>query len=138
MKKSWGLLPKIITGQKTIESRWYKSRYRPWDSIRSGEAIYFKDAGSPITAKCTVDRILQFSDLTPVKVGEILRQYGREIGIDGQDVQSHFEEFKDKKYCLLIFLRNPTEVSPFQIDKRGFGAMSAWISVGDIKAIRIK
>jgi ASC-1-like (ASCH) protein len=138
MKKSWGFLPKIVTGQKTIESRWYKSKHCPWDSIKSGEAVYFKDAGSPITVKCTVGRVLQFSDLTSVKVGEILRRYGREDGIDDQDVQNYFESFKDKKYCLLIFLGNPTKISPFQIDKKGFGARSAWISVEDIEAIRVK
>lgn len=136
MKKSWGLLPKIVSGRKTIESRWYKSKHRPWDSIKSGEEVYFKDTGSPITVKCTVDRVLQFSNLTPVKVGEILRQYGREVGIGGQEVQNYFESFKDKKYCLLIFLRNPMRVSPFQIDKRGFGMMSAWISVEDIRKIK--
>ena len=138
MKKSWGLLPKIISGQKTIESRWYQSRRPPWDSIKSGEAVYFKDTGNPVTVRCAVDRVLQFSDLTPVKVWEILHRYGREAGIDDSDIRKYFEIFKDKRYCLLIFLRNPKKISPFQIDKKGFGAMAAWISVRGIEAIRVK
>lgn len=45
--------------------------------------------------------------------------------------------FKDKNYCLLIFLKNPREINYFDISKKGFGAMSAWITVKNIKEIKI-
>lgn len=38
---------------------------------------------------------------------------------------------------MLIFLKDPTEVEPFSIDKTGYGAMSAWIAVDDISKIRL-
>ena len=31
MKKEWKLTEKIITGEKRIESRWYKDKYPPWN-----------------------------------------------------------------------------------------------------------
>ncbi len=34
MKKSWGLVPKILAGEKICESRWYKSKRPPWDIIK--------------------------------------------------------------------------------------------------------
>jgi len=37
MKRSWGLIPKILSGEKTIESRWYKKRIPPWNRISKGK-----------------------------------------------------------------------------------------------------
>ena len=40
---------------------------------------------------------------------------------------------------MLIFINNPVKLkSPFDIDKNGFGAMSAWIVVDKISRIKIK
>ena len=51
MKKSWGLLPKILTKEKKIESRWYKARYSPWNRIKPLEIVYFKDSEEPVTVR---------------------------------------------------------------------------------------
>ena len=136
MKKSWGLTQKILSGQKKIESRWYKIKYAPWNRIRSGEIVYFKDSGEPVTIKAEVDKVIQFSDLTPDKVKEILYQYGQADGLGIDKIPIFFEMFKDKKYCMLIFLKNPQKIEPFEIDKSGFGAMSAWISVNSINRLK--
>jgi len=136
MRKSWGLTQKILSGQKKIESRWYKVKYSPWDRIKSGEIVYFKDSGKPVTIKTEVEKVIQFSDLTPEKVKEILYQYGQADGLGIDKIPEFFEMFKNKKYCMLIFLKNPLKIEPFEIDKSGFGAMSAWISVDDVNRIK--
>jgi hypothetical protein len=136
MKKSWELTKNILTGQKKIESRWYKLKYPPWDKIKSGEFVYFKDSGEPVTIKAKVDKVIQFSNLTPEKVKEILHKYGKDDGIEVDEIPKFFEMFKDKKYCMLIFLKNPQEVEPFEINKTGFGAMSSWLIVEDINKIK--
>ena len=61
MRKSWGLTDKILTGQKKIESRWYSVKYKPWDSIKEGETVYFKDSGGPVRIKAEVARVMQFA-----------------------------------------------------------------------------
>lgn len=136
MKKSWGLTRKILTGEKTIESRWYKVRYPPWDRINPGEVVYFKDTGEPVRIRAEVERVMKFSGLTPRAVRDILDKYGREDGLGTDDIPGYLEIFKGKRYCMLIFLKNPREVEPFDIDKTGYGAMSAWITVDDINRIR--
>jgi len=136
MKKSWGLTGKILSGEKTIESRWYKSKHRPWSRIKPGDKIYVKDSGGPVYIRTEVSRIIQAEDLTPAKVGKILKTYGRRDGIEPKDTKLFFERFKRSKYCLLMFLKNPERINPFRIDKSGFGAMSAWITVGDIKTVK--
>lgn len=137
MRKSWGLTRKILDGQKKIESRWYSVKYRPWDNIREGEIVYFKDSGEPVKLKAEVSKVMQFTDLTPNRVKEILDEYGDDDGLEKEKIPEFFERFKDKKYCMLIFLKNPQEIKPFNIDKTGFGAMSAWITLESISKIRV-
>jgi len=136
MRKSWGLTQKILSGEKKVESRWYSVKYRPWDSIKKGETVYFKDSGEPVKIKAEVSKIMQFADLTHGRVKEILDKYGDEDGLEKEKIPEFFERFKDKKYCMLIFLRNPQEIEPFEINKTGFGAMSAWITVDNIFKIK--
>lgn len=137
MRKSWGLLPKILTGEKTIESRWYKNKYAPWNNISKGDIVYFKNSGEPVAIKADVANVLQFSNLTPDKVRKLLNKYGKPDGIEASKINYYIRMFKDKNYCLLIFLGNPQKVAPFNIDKTGYGAMAAWITLDDIDKIKI-
>lgn len=137
MRKSWGLTEKILTGQKKIESRWYKLKYRPWDKIKENETIYFKNSGSPVIIKAEVEKIIQFAGLVPKKVKEILNKYSKGDGIEEKDVVDYYERFKDKKYCILVFLKNPKIIEPFNINKKWFGAMSAWITIENVEKIKI-
>lgn len=136
MKKSWGLIPKILSGQKVIESRWYQTKRLPWGRIKVGDTVYFKDSGYPTTLKATVSDVLSFNSLTPPLVSQILRQYASQDGIPPDKVNFYFDLFKDKQYCLLVFLQNPAKIDPFDINKAGFGTMSAWITIPDINLIK--
>ncbi|MCX6811245.1 MAG: hypothetical protein NT039_00920 [Candidatus Berkelbacteria bacterium] len=138
MKKSWGLLSKIISGEKKIESRWYLSKVAPWDRIETGDIVYFKDSGCPVTVKAKVSKVIQFSNLRPELVKKIIDKYGGADSIGIKDKNKFFELFKNKKYCILVFLSGMKEIRPFQINKRGFGLMSAWICIDRIKRIKQK
>jgi len=136
MRKSWGLLPKILTKEKIIESRWYKNKYAPWDKISKGDVVYFKNSGEPVTIRTKVSKVLQFSNLNPKKVKEILNKYGVKDGLGIDKIDKYYQMFKDKNYCLLIFLSDSKKIKPFEIDKSGYGMMSAWITVDDIESIK--
>lgn len=135
MRKSWGLLPKITDGTKTIESRWYKNKSSPWGKIKKGEPLYFKNSGEGITVKAKVKEVLSFENLTPKIVLNILKEYGGLDGIKNESIPYFYNLFKVKKYCLLIFLKEIQKVKPFQINKKGFGSMSAWMCVDNINII---
>ena len=137
MKKSWGLTEKILNGQKKIESRWYLTKRKPWDNIKEGEVVYFKDSGELVKIKAEVSKVIQFTDLTPKLVKKILNEYGKDDGLEKDKIPEFFEIFKDKKYCILISIKNPIKIKPFEINKKGFGNMSAWITVNNIKDILI-
>lgn len=136
LKKSWGFLEKILSGKKKVESRWYLSKRKPWGNIRTGDTIYFKNAGEPVTACAEAERVIHYSDLSPKKSREILRTFGRKIGIERTEMAKFFAQCKDKKYCVLVCLKNARSIKPFEIDKTGFGAMSAWITVSTVRKIK--
>jgi ASC-1-like (ASCH) protein len=136
MKKSWGLTEKILSGRKKIESRWYLTKRVPWNNIKAGETVYFKDSGEPVKMKAEVSRVEQFADLTPRRIKAILNKYGRADGLEKNEIPNFFKRFKDKRYCLLIFLKNPAAIKPFEIDKAGFGNMAAWLTVDKISKIK--
>ena len=58
------------------------------------------------------------------------------MGIESGKISEFFESFKDKKYCILIFIKNPREIKPFNINKKGFGMMSAWICVDNVDELK--
>jgi ASC-1-like (ASCH) protein len=136
MKKSWGLLEKIRSDDKKIESRWSMNKCVPWGMVDVGDVIFFKNSGEPVRLKASVSKVKAYTNLTPKLVKQILKKYGKLDGIDSKEINKFYGFFKNKKYCQLIFLRNPKNVRSFEIDKRGFGAMAAWLSVENIDTIK--
>jgi ASC-1-like (ASCH) protein len=136
MKKSWGLLDKIRSGEKKIESRWSMNKCAPWGMVGVGDVIYFKNSGEPVRLRASVSKIKAYSNLTPKLAKQILAKYGKLDGIDLKDADKFYGFFKDKKYCQLMFLRNPKSVQPFGINKLGFGAMTAWLTTKNIGTIK--
>jgi ASC-1-like (ASCH) protein len=137
MKKSWGLTGKILTGEKTVESRWYKTKRTPWDKIKTGDNIYFKDSGEPVTVRAKVVKVLQFANLTPEKTEEIMTQYGK-ADLGTSHIMLEIREYiTDKNYAIFVFFNNVEQLKkPFEINKIGFGLLAAWITISDINKIK--
>jgi ASC-1-like (ASCH) protein len=132
LSKKWKLLDKIISGEKKIESRWYKFKRAPFGYISEGNTIYFKESGDPVTVKAQVEKILIFDKLNHDIIGRIIKEYGNLIGIKPDFAQ----EVSNKRLCILIFLKDVQKIEPFNINKAGYGLMSAWISTDDINKIK--
>ena len=137
MKSSWKLIPKILSGEKTIESRWYKARFSPWNRIEVGDNIYFKDSGKPITATARVENILQFEHPRKKELLDLLETYAGNPGIclNGTP-QTLLPWAKTRPYIILLFLKNPRAITPFEINKTGFGNACAWMTVETIDSIK--
>lgn len=69
------LIPKILSGEKTIESRRYMMKVAPRNKIQSGDTVYFKDAGQMVTASATVAHVLQYDAYTDDQLHDILSAY---------------------------------------------------------------
>jgi len=143
LNPKWGLLPKILSGEKTIESRWYVNRVSPYKEFFENpnpkkHKIYFKDSGKPITAVSGLKKIEIYDSLTPIKIKEVLNKYYKEIGFGKNRIDSIANEYKNKNYCILLYLDNPRRIEAFDINKKGFGSACAWMSLDDINKIKKK
>lgn len=137
MSKRFGdLIPKILSGEKKIESRWSKHKIAPWDRVKCGDTVYFKNAGTLVTAVAEVDQVLQFENLNPGKVEDILDEYGGQDGINVTSYERTLEWARGKRYCVLMWLKNPRKIKPFRINKSGFGSAAAWLHVRNISAVK--
>ncbi len=134
MKKSWGLIPKILSGEKTIESRWYQTRRIPWDRVSVGDTVFFKNSGEAVTASAQISKVLQFEFKDTADVISVIKKYGKGICLVNNDPVT-WDRFP--KYCILLYLYNPKKVAvPFQINKKGFGTGAAWITVDTLSKIK--
>ncbi len=136
LDKKRKLLAKIISGEKTIESRWYKAKVTPWDRIKRGETVYFKESGEPVSVRAKVAEVMQFY-LPATNISELLQKYGKEICFSEPDFSKKMVWCSQRKYCVLMRLAQVQQIEPFEIDKTGFGMMAAWISVEDIQKIKL-
>lgn len=134
LKKSFHFLPRILSSEKTIESRWYFSRRVPWDRVSKGDWVYFKNTGEPLTVKAKIQRVEQY-EITPDKAWEILKLKRKMIGISSDGLIDFYERVKYKKYCILVYLETAQSIQPVAITKDGFGSMTAWMTVSDINTL---
>ena len=132
MKKESKLLSKIINGEKTIESRWYKSKKAPFDRIQNNDIIYFKNSSEKVTVKATVSKFEQFSNLTEQEIFNLLHIHEKELGVDANQF---FYSVKNKKYAIFVYLEKAEKITPFEIDKTGFGSQTSWITTQSIDRI---
>jgi len=137
MKKKWWLTQRILTGQKTIETRRYMNKSAPWDKIKAGDTVYFKDSWSLVTVKATVSQVEQFVDVDEPKRQEILKKYSYADIWTATILPEILDYVKWKKYCIIIHLEKPQTLESFDVDKRWYGNMAAWITLPDINKIRI-
>lgn len=126
LKKTWKLLDKIKSGEKSIESRWYKVKAKPWNIVKEGDIVYFKDSGEPITVKAKISKVLQYENLDKDLVKQILNKYHKEICLK----KEYSEFYEGRKYCILVFLKDIEKLNnPLHFDKTGFGISSAWMCI---------
>lgn len=137
MKKSWGLIPKILNKTKVAESRWYKSRITPWNRIKKGHNLYFKNSGEPITVRAEVTKVIQYQVLNNSKALKIMKKHAeKDLGFKKipPEVLNYIQ---NKNYAIFIYFDSVKEIKPFNVDKTGFGAMAAWITVHNINKIKL-
>lgn len=129
-------LARVLSGQKTIESRWYQYKRLPWDKVHVGDTIYFKNSGKPVVAFSKVTRVEQFSLPNPTTIDDLLSLHAVNLGLCTDEVAIFRETLTKKRYVVFIYLDEVKLVLPFKIDKSAFSPLAAWITLPDIGLIR--
>jgi ASC-1-like (ASCH) protein len=132
LSKKRKLLNKILSGTKKIESRWYKFKRPPFGCIAENDIIYFKESGNLVSAKAKVKKLVIYENLNQSIINEIVEKYAEDICINSEFA----EEVKNKRFCILIFLKEVQKIEPFKINKKGYGLMTAWITVDKVERLK--
>ncbi|GAI98948.1 unnamed protein product [marine sediment metagenome] len=137
MKKSWGLIPKILNRTKVAESRWYKSRIAPWNRIKKGHNLYFKNSGESVIVKTRVNKVIQYQVSNNREALEIMKKHAeKDLGFKKIPTEV-LNYIQNKNYAIFIYFDSVKEIKPFNVDKTGFGSMAAWITINNINKIKI-
>jgi hypothetical protein len=104
----------IISGRKTIESRFSLSRILPYAQIAKDDVILLKKSGGDVIGKVLADNVLYYDNLTPESIAILRKEYNRELC-----ASDNFWFTKSKsRFGTLIFLKNPERfLVPIKIHK---------------------
>jgi hypothetical protein len=114
-------LSMVLSGQKTIESRFSKLRCTPYGEVNNGDIILLKEVGGPICGLVRARRSWCF-DLAIEPLKRIRDRFGTGIGADDRFWISRV----DALYATLIELEDPTSILPVSCDKRD---RRAWVTL---------
>lgn len=129
-----GMIEKILSGEKTIESRWLQNRCAPWGKITVDDTIYFKYSGKHIVAQSTVRHVEYLENIDPIFLKKRLPLLASAIGLHLSTLQALAQR---KRYAVLIALSHPIALQSFAIHKNGFGSMASWMTVEHIDQLRV-
>ena len=113
-------LDAIVAGQKTIESRFTRTRHYFFGQAQPGDRLFLKVSSGPVCAVATVAAVKYFENLTPQEIADIKRRYNHYICADEQYWQSK----ADCKFGFLVRLEDVELIEPRQISKKDW---RAWV-----------
>jgi len=113
-------LDAIMAGQKTVESRFTRTRHSFFGQVQAGDKLFLKVSSGPVCAVATVAAVKYFENLTPQQIGDIKRRYNHYICADEQYWQSK----ADCRFGFLIRLENVEMIEPRHINKKDW---RAWV-----------
>lgn len=106
-------LSKVLSGEKTIESRFSRNRCAPYGEIGDGDIILLKEVAGPICGLVLARRSWCY-DLATEPIERIRLRFG--AGIAAAD--DFWAAREDALYATLIELDAPTAIGPVACDKR--------------------
>jgi hypothetical protein len=106
-------LSKVLSGEKTIESRFSRNRCAPYGEIVDGDIILLKEVAGPICGLALARRSW-FYDLTIEPIDRVRLRF--EAGIGATD--DFWASRVGALYATLIELDMPTPITPVACDKR--------------------
>lgn len=131
-------LDSVLNGTKTIESRWAKNQSNPYMNINVDDIIYFKFSGGFVVAKATVSNVIFYSKRSNEKeIDEFVKNNYLALGLTEKNYEKFLNEQSDRIYVSFIEFKNLEHVNVFNINKKGFGMMTSWLTVSNINEIKI-
>jgi len=114
-------LSMVLSGEKTIESRFSRIRCAPYGEINSGDVILLKEVAGPISGLALARQIWCY-DLGVEPIDRIRHRFGAGIRAD----DAFWSSRASALYATLIELDAPASIEPLSCDKRD---RRGWVSL---------
>lgn len=111
----------VLSGEKTIESRFSRNRCAPFGEIGDGDVILLKEVAGPICGIALARRTWCYHLVTE-PIDRIRNRFGRGICAD----DAFWTSRVDALYATLIELDAPTSIAPVTWEKRD---RRGWVSL---------
>lgn len=106
LTKNW--IDPILSGEKTIESRFSKVRCAPYGKVKIGDKIFLKESGGLVKGSCIVDNVKTYAFRSESEIHHIYREKGQAIFAGEYDPQQPPpEKWLTAKYATLIYITDP-------------------------------
>ena len=111
----------ILSGVKTIETRFSRYKIVPFGVVGVGDIVYMKPPGEEIVGQFRVKQVISFEGLDLNDLSLLKNLYEKEVGVK----EDYWESKKDAKFGTLIFISASERfiTSPIKIkksDQRGW------------------
>lgn len=107
-------LTHILSGTKTVESRFSTRPIPPYLSIQKGDFVFLKRVGGPVIGLARASRVW-FYELDSARFGNLVEEFGERLAVDDSPF---WEQRASSSYCTLIELRDVQHLEPVVITKR--------------------
>lgn len=106
----------ILSGKKTIETRFSTKKSAPFLQISAGDLVYIKPSGKEIIGQFRVKKVIFYDGMNPEDIHDIRLKFGKDIAADG----TYWEKKQDARYGTLIFVDQSSRflTSPLKIPKK--------------------
>jgi len=111
----------IVSGRKTVESRFSRNRCAPYGEIGNGDIILIKEVAGPICGVALAKRTWYY-DLATEPIARIKERFGAGICADDEFWSSRAGAL----FATLIELDATTSIAPIRFDKRD---RRGWVSL---------
>lgn len=128
--------PKVITailsGKKTIDSRFSKNKIAPFLHVTAGDLVYIKAPGEDIIGQFKVKKVLFFDNYQKADFDQLVMEYWSQIGWGDPKEEERFKKEKrdGSKYATLLWITEVEQfiVPPVRISKSD---NRAWVVLND-------
>jgi ASC-1-like (ASCH) protein len=103
----------LLTGRKTIESRFGKTRSAPYRQVGTGDVVFLKRTGGPVVGMLRVDRA-EFIELNGDRNWSHVRGFAEALCAD----ETFWKDRREKQYATLVHVGAVKEINPVAVAKR--------------------
>src|SRR3989344_2137237 len=119
-------IERILSGQKTVETRFSKHKIPPFNEVHTGDIVYIKETGKDIVGQFTVKSVISFETLQEQDWEHIKKSYAKELSLGSEDLDDKFfKTHKTSNFGTVIFISKVEQLitSPVtfkKTDRRGW------------------